>query len=48
MQTQTIGQVLIKIDKLLEKTKPDAFLVLGDTNSSLSAISAKKERFQFF
>ena len=46
--TQTIGQVLIKIDKLLEKTKPDAFLVLGDTNSSLSAISAKKRKIPIF
>ena len=46
--TQTIGQVLIKIDKLLEKTRPDAFLVLGDTNSSLSAISAKKRKIPIF
>ena len=46
--TQTIGQILIKIDTLLEKIKPDAFLVLGDTNSCLSAIPAKKEKFQFF
>ena len=46
--SQTIGQIIIKIDILLEKINPDAFLVLGDTNSCLSAIPAKKERFLFF
>ena len=46
--TGTVGNILIKIDSLLNNIKPDAFLVLGDTNSSLSSISAKKERFQFF
>ena len=46
--TQTIGQILIKIDILLEKIKPDAFLVLGDTNSCLSVIPAKKRKIPIF
>ena len=45
---QTIGQILIKIDMLLEKIQPDAFLVLGDTNSCLSAIPAKKRKIPIF
>ena len=40
--TATIGQILINIDPILEEVKPDAFLVLGDTNSCLCAIPAKK------
>ena len=40
--TETVGNILIKIDPLLEELKPDAFLVLGDTNSCLCAIPAKK------
>jgi len=39
---------LIKIDPLLNKIQPDAFLVLGDTNSSLSSISAKKRKIPVF
>ena len=46
--SQTIGQILIKIDKLLEKIKPDAFLILGDTNSCLSAIPVKKRKIPIF
>ena len=46
--TETIGNILIKIDHLLEKINPDAFLVLGDTNSSLCAISAKKRKIPIF
>jgi len=45
---ETIGQVIIKIDALLEKEKPDAFLVLGDTNSCLGAIPAKKRHIPIF
>jgi UDP-N-acetylglucosamine 2-epimerase len=45
---ETIGQILIKIDPLLEETKPDAFLVLGDTNSCLCAIPAKKRHIPIF
>lgn len=46
--TETVGQILIKIDPLLEKLKPDAFLVLGDTNSCLCAIPAKKRHIPIF
>ena len=46
--TETIGQILIKIDPLLEREKPDAFLVLGDTNSCLCAIPAKKRQIPIF
>lgn len=44
----TIGQILINIDPILEKEKPDAFLVLGDTNSCLCAIPAKKRHIPIF
>jgi UDP-N-acetylglucosamine 2-epimerase len=46
--TETIGNILIKIDPLLEKEKPDAFMVLGDTNSCLCAIPAKKRHIPIF
>ena len=46
--TETIGNILIKIDPLLEEIKPDAFLVLGDTNSCLCAIPAKKRQIPIF
>lgn len=46
--TATVGQILIKIDPLLESEKPDAFLVLGDTNSCLCAIPAKKRHIPIF
>ena len=46
--SETIGNILIKFDTLLKKLKPDALLVLGDTNSSLSSISAKKRKIPVF
>ncbi|WP_099364928.1 non-hydrolyzing UDP-N-acetylglucosamine 2-epimerase [Sphingobacterium sp. 1.A.4] len=46
--TETIGNILIKIDPLLDQLKPDAFLVLGDTNSCLCAIPAKKRHIPIF
>lgn len=46
--TTTIGQILINVDPILEKEKPDAFLVLGDTNSCLCAIPAKKRHIPIF
>ena len=46
--TETIGNILIKIDPLLEQLQPDAFLVLGDTNSCLCAIPAKKRQIPIF
>ncbi len=45
---ETIGHMLINIDPILEKVQPDAFLVLGDTNSCLCAISAKKRHIPIF
>jgi UDP-N-acetylglucosamine 2-epimerase len=45
---ETVGQILIKIDPLLDELKPDAFLVLGDTNSCLCAIPAKKRHIPIF
>ena len=46
--TETVGNILIKIDPLLEELQPDAFLVLGDTNSCLCAIPAKKRHIPIF
>ncbi len=45
---ETIGQVISAIDAVLEKENPDAFLVLGDTNSCLCAIPAKKRHIPIF
>jgi UDP-N-acetylglucosamine 2-epimerase (non-hydrolysing) len=45
---ETIGNILIKIDPILQEVKPDAFLVLGDTNSCLCAIAAKRRRIPIF
>lgn len=45
---ETVGKILIAIDPLLEKIAPDAFLVLGDTNSCLCAIPAKKRKIPVF
>ena len=46
--TETAGQILINIDPVLEEVQPDAFLVLGDTNSCLCAIAAKKRYIPIF
>jgi UDP-N-acetylglucosamine 2-epimerase (non-hydrolysing) len=45
---ETIGQVIARIDPILEKEKPEAFLVLGDTNSCLAAIPAKRRHIPIF
>lgn len=45
---ETIGNILVKIDPILEEVKPDAFLVLGDTNSCLCAIAAKRRQIPIF
>ncbi|MEY0116789.1 non-hydrolyzing UDP-N-acetylglucosamine 2-epimerase [Providencia rettgeri] len=45
---ETIGQVIIKIDQILEKIQPEAMLVLGDTNSCISAIPAKRRKVPIF
>lgn len=46
--TETAGNILVAIDPVLEKESPDAFLVLGDTNSCLCAIAAKKRHIPVF
>lgn len=45
---ETIGNMLIKIEPVMEEVKPDAFLVLGDTNSCLCAIAAKRRHIPIF
>lgn len=45
---ETIGNILIKIDGVLDTVMPDAFLVLGDTNSCLCAIAAKRRHIPIF
>ncbi|WP_432692300.1 non-hydrolyzing UDP-N-acetylglucosamine 2-epimerase [Morganella morganii] len=45
---ETIGQVIISVDKVLEEILPDAMLVLGDTNSCISAIPAKRRKIPIF
>ena len=45
---ETIGQIIIATDKAMEDFKPDAILILGDTNSSLSAIPAKRRKIPIF
>jgi UDP-N-acetylglucosamine 2-epimerase (non-hydrolysing) len=44
----TIGNILIKMEKVLDDHKPDVFLVLGDTNSALCAIAAKRKKVPVF
>lgn len=46
--TETAGKILVAIDPVLEKEAPNAFLVLGDTNSCLCAIAAKKRHIPIF
>ena len=46
--SSTIGNILIKLEPILKKINPDSFLVLGDTNSCLSAIVAKKMKIPVF
>jgi UDP-N-acetyl-L-fucosamine synthase len=45
---ETIANLLAKVDPVLEHEKPDAFLVLGDTNSCLAAIAAKRRKIPVF
>lgn len=45
---ETIGQLIIKVDQVLEEIQPDAMLVLGDTNSCLSVIPAKRRKVPIF
>lgn len=46
--SETIGNVIIKINEMIEKYKPDAMLILGDTNSAMSAIAAKRSKVPIF
>ena len=45
---ETMGNIIAKSYEILEKEKPDAVLLLGDTNSALSAISAKRQKIPIF
>lgn len=45
---ETIGQVIIKVDEVLEQVEPEAMLVLGDTNSCISALPAKRRKVPIF
>lgn len=45
---ETIGNVIARIDPILDKERPDAFLVLGDTNSCLAALAAKRRKIPVF
>ena len=46
--SKTIANIIEKTDKIFEKEKPDALLVLGDTNSALSTIMAKRRKIPIF
>ena len=46
--SETIGNIIISIDKVYDEFSPDAVLILGDTNSSLSAIPAKRQQIPIF
>ena len=45
---KTIGNVIIEVDKVLDKVQPDALLILGDTNSCMAVIPAKKRKIPIF
>ena len=45
---QSIGNIIIKSSEVLKKIKPDALFILGDTNSGLSSIAAKKLKIPIF
>lgn len=45
---ETIGRIIIAMDRVLDEVKPDALLVLGDTNSCLSVIPAKRRKIPIF
>ena len=46
--SETIGKVIIAVDKLLKNQQPEAILVLGDTNSCMAAIPAKRQKIPIF
>jgi len=46
--SETVGQIIARVEKVLEKERPDAMLVLGDTNSCLAAYPAKRHKIPVF
>ena len=46
--SETIGQVIIKVDQVIESIAPEAILILGDTNSCLAAIPSKRRKIPIF
>jgi len=46
--SETIGNVIIESEKIINKVKPDAFLVLGDTNSCMAILAAKRQKIPTF
>ena len=46
--SETIGNIIIKVDKMLSSLKPDAILVLGDTNSCMAVLPAKRHKIPIF
>src|SRR4051794_27807248 len=45
---ETIGKVIIAADRVLERFQPEALMILGDTNSCLAAIAAKRRKVPIF
>lgn len=45
---ETIGKIIIAVDQILEKIQPDALLILGDTNSCISVLAAKRRKIPIF
>lgn len=45
---ETIGNIIARTDTLLRQLQPEAFLILGDTNSALAAYSAKRRQIPIF
>jgi UDP-N-acetylglucosamine 2-epimerase (non-hydrolysing) len=46
--SETVGQIIARVDQVLAKERPDAMLVLGDTNSCLAAYPAKRRQIPVF
>lgn len=46
--SETIGKVIISVDQILDEVKPDALLVLGDTNSCMAVLPAKRKKIPTF
>ncbi|MFA5570227.1 MAG: UDP-N-acetylglucosamine 2-epimerase (non-hydrolyzing) [Sphaerochaetaceae bacterium] len=45
---KVLGETLIKVEEVLDKEKPDAMLILGDTNASIAAVMAKRKRIPIY